>query len=58
MAEGQDDEWTKTTFRLPKSLLKATKHFATDHEVTDTEVFNDALRDYLEKEGKKPAKGR
>jgi predicted transcriptional regulator len=57
MSEGQG-EWTKTTFRLPKAVLKSVKHFATDHEMTDTDVFNAALREYLEREGKKSAKGR
>ncbi len=37
----------KTTFRLPKSLLRKTKHFATDRDKSDTEVFKDALRLYL-----------
>lgn len=57
MSEGQE-EWAKTTFRLPKSLLKSVKHFGTDHDMTDTDVFNAALREYLDREGKKAAKGR
>lgn len=42
-----EEEWTKTTFRLPKSLLKKVKHLATDQEKSDTEVFNEALKEYL-----------
>ena len=48
-----DDEMTKTTFRMPKSMLKAVKHYATDHEMTDTEVFMSALREWMAKEAKK-----
>jgi metal-responsive CopG/Arc/MetJ family transcriptional regulator len=44
-----DEELVKTTFRLPKSLLKEVKHYATDHEVSDTDVFNEALREYLDR---------
>jgi hypothetical protein len=47
------DETTKTTFRMPKSMLKAVKHYATDHEMTDTEVFLQALNLWMEKEAKK-----
>lgn len=41
------EEWTKTTFRLPKSLLKKVKHLATDQEKSDTEIFNEALKEYF-----------
>lgn len=41
------EEWTKTTFRLPKALLKEIKHYATDAEKSDTEVFNEALKQFL-----------
>jgi predicted transcriptional regulator len=43
---------TKTTFRLPKSLLREVKHYATDHDKSDTEIFNEALREYLDKRKK------
>ena len=46
------EEWTKTTFRLPKALLKEVKHYATDAEKSDTEIFNEALKQFL-KEAKK-----
>jgi len=48
-----EEEMTKTTFRMPKPLLKAVKHYATDHEMTDTEIFIQALRDWMAKEAKK-----
>ena len=47
-------EMTKTTFRLPKSLLPETQHYAIEHDKRDTEIFNEALREYLGKRsGKK-----
>ena len=54
MAMTDDKEMTKTTFRLPKSLLREVKHYATDHDMDDTEVFNEAIHEYLAKRaGKK-----
>jgi hypothetical protein len=46
---------TKTTFRLPTSLLKEVKHYAVDREMSDQDVFNAALRAYMTamKEGEK-----
>jgi len=44
-----DDALAKTTFRLPKSLLKEVKQYGLDHEMTHTEVFIEALREYLGK---------
>lgn len=38
---------TKTTFRMPKALLKKVKHYAVENETTDTQVFTDALRAYM-----------
>lgn len=49
----QEAEWTKTTFRLPKALLKEVKHYATDAEKTDTDVFIEALRQFLKGAKKK-----
>ena len=46
----RQEEWTKTTFRLPKSLLKKVKHLATDQEKTDTAIFNEALKEYLQRQ--------
>jgi predicted transcriptional regulator len=50
----QKEEWTKATFRLPKSLSRRIKHLAVDLDVSDTEVFNRALEKYLKEEEKKP----
>lgn len=48
------EEMTKTTFRLPKNLLREVKHYATDHDMDDTTVFVEAVREYLVKRaGKK-----
>jgi predicted transcriptional regulator len=49
----QEEEWTKTTFRMPKELLREVKHFAVDNDMTDTEVFVQALKDWMAKEAKK-----
>lgn len=38
---------TKTTFRLPKTLLKDVQHYAVDHDTTDQAVFIAALKAYL-----------
>ena len=43
----ETEEIVKTSFRLAKSLLREAKHYATDHDMTDTEVFTDALTQYL-----------
>jgi metal-responsive CopG/Arc/MetJ family transcriptional regulator len=57
-----EEEMTKTTFRMPKSLLKEIQHQGIEKEMTDTEIFNAALRDWLakdeamRKEGEKLAK--
>ena len=53
-AMSQKEEWTKATFRLPKSLSRRIKHLAVDLDVSDTEVFNRALEKYLKEEEKKP----
>ena len=60
----QSEDVTKTTFRLPKSLLKEVQHFAIEHDKTDTQVFNEALKAWLveqkklRKRSKKSAAGR
>jgi predicted transcriptional regulator len=43
----QREDMAKTTFRLPKSLLKEVQHFAIEHDKTDTQVFNEALKAWL-----------
>ncbi len=47
------DEIVKTTFRIPKSKLKEVKQFGLDNEKTDTEIFLEALEEYLERHDKK-----
>jgi len=44
-----EEEVTKTTFRMPKALLKQVKQYALDHDTNDTAVFVDAVREYLNK---------
>jgi len=44
-----EDEIAKTTFRMPKSMLRQVKHYATDHDMTDTDVFVQALKEWLAK---------
>ncbi len=44
-----EEEMVKSSFRIPKSLLKEVKHYATDHDMSDTEVFTEALKEYLER---------
>lgn len=43
------EELMKTTFRLSKSLLKEVQQYGLDHDMTDTEIFNEAVREYLSK---------
>jgi hypothetical protein len=41
------DGWTKTTFSLPKSLLKEIKQYALEHHLTNTNILNEALKEYF-----------
>ncbi len=45
----EEDEMTKTTFRMQKSLLKDVKHYAIDHDTSDTDVFNQAVKEFMTK---------
>jgi len=45
----KSEQWTKTTLRMPKSLLREVKQYALDHEVTNTDVIIEALKEYLSK---------
>jgi hypothetical protein len=47
----QDDPIVKTTVRLRKSLLNATKHRAIDDDVDMNTVVIRALEEYLAKRG-------
>lgn len=51
----EDDEMTKTTFRMPKTLLKEVKHYAIEKDMTDTQVFVQALRNWMTTEARKEA---
>jgi len=48
-----DEEMTKTTFRMPKELLKSVQRLGIDKDMTDTEIFNDAIKDWIERQQKK-----
>ena len=39
----------KTTWRIPKELVKKFKHLATDRETTVTMLVIEAMKEYLEK---------
>lgn len=44
---------TKTTFRMPKALLKEIQHYGISNDMTDTQIFNEALRDWMSRQVKK-----
>jgi hypothetical protein len=54
----EDEELAKTTFRMPKSLLKEVQHYGIENDMTDQQIFNDALKAWLreQKRLKKEAK--
>jgi hypothetical protein len=47
MSKQEAEELTKVTFRTQKSLLKEVQHYAIENDMTDTQVFNDAVRAYM-----------
>jgi predicted transcriptional regulator len=47
--EGMIDK-IKTTWRIPKELIKKFKHLATDRETNVTTLVIEAMKEYLEKE--------
>ena len=49
----QEEEMKKTTFRLPKSLLKDVQRYGVDNDMTDTEIFNEAIRAWIKTHQKK-----
>jgi hypothetical protein len=53
MAPLKEDEIVKATFRIEKSRLKAVKQYGLDNDKTDTEIFIEALDEYLSKRNKK-----
>jgi hypothetical protein len=50
------EEMTKTTFRMPKTLLKEVQIFGVQNDMTDQEIFNQALREWMTRETAKEAK--
>jgi hypothetical protein len=54
--EEDDSEDYRTSIVIPKSLQKTVAHYCIDHEVTFTEVVEDALREYMAKHNKPLAK--
>ncbi len=43
---------TKTTFRMPKGLLKDVQHFGIENDMTDTQIFNEALKAWMKEQKK------
>jgi len=43
---------TKTTFRMPKTLLKEVQHFGIENDMTDTQIFNKALKTFMAEQKK------
>ncbi len=50
MSSQEEEEMTKTTFRMPKALLREVKHYATDNDLTDTQIFNEALKAWMKEQ--------
>lgn len=49
MKNDKADEIVKTSFRMPKSKLKEIQQYGLDNDKTDTEIFIEALDEYLQK---------
>ncbi len=43
----KEENIARTTFKLPKTLLKDAKRYALEHDMTETDVFNKALTEFL-----------
>ncbi len=52
--ESEEGEDYRTTVVIPKSLQKTVAHYCIDHELTFTDVFIEALREYLAKHNRTP----
>lgn len=46
-----EDPRERYTSRLPRSLVKALKRYALDHDLNDYEVLEQAAREFLERHG-------
>lgn len=47
-----DDMHIKTTWRMPKNLIKEMKQYALDHDTTLTTVAIEAFKEYLQRKKK------
>jgi hypothetical protein len=47
-----DDEEVRTTWRMPKSLIKQLKQYALDHDTTLTAVALEAFQEFLQRKKK------
>jgi hypothetical protein len=56
MSSPKEEEMTKTTFRMPKALLKQVQIYGVNNDLTDTQIFNEALSDWMSKQLAKEAK--
>ncbi len=48
-----DEDRAKVTIRLPRELLRRTKHYAIDHDADVQDVVAEALTAFLAKKGGK-----
>ena len=48
-----EEEMAKTTFRIAKSRLKEIQRYGIDHDMTDTQIFNEAIKVWLDPETEK-----
>ena len=48
----ETEEMTKTTFRMPKAVLKDVQRFGIDNDMTDTQIFNEAVKVWLKEQKK------
>ncbi|MGC2572662.1 MAG: hypothetical protein WA364_14210 [Candidatus Nitrosopolaris sp.] len=46
------DEEVRTTWRMPKSLIKQLKQYALDHDTTLTAIAMEAFQEYLQRKKK------
>ena len=54
--ESEEGEDYRTSVVIPKSLQKTVAHYCIDHELTFTDVFIEALMEYLAKHNPIPPK--
>jgi hypothetical protein len=47
-----DDTQIKTTWRVPKNLIKQMKQYALDHDTTLTAVAIESFKEYLQRKRK------